>query len=334
MTPVKDRLDAARRRLSRDGRSERKIERPFPGGPYVLAAHARRTCCIQSLAMRCGYPASSIRERIYADWQGQRFGLLLYTASSDAEGTLGGLVLAGPPHRARTSRSRCGPAACARTIRSARSTRRSTRWRAAGCMAPPATAAHSSRRRRARCATTCSTGHSSSQRSPCRTPRSSRLRVGVIESLVALPAHVRDRLARALEAGALRAPYSEVAVQAALGGGLARSDLAAVAAELRALADRDIGGGAVALALRAAASAAAAITRPDLVWSGPPVAGLHARDTRQVYDELVGSATRSLWISTYAYFDGPRAFETLAEPHGRRRRAERRPPAQHPSTTA
>ena len=134
----------------------------------------------------------------------------------------------------------------------------------------------------------------------------------MIESLVALPAHVRERLARALEAGALRAPYSEVAVQAALGGGLARGDLAAVAAALRALADRDIGGVAVALALRAAASAAAAITRPDLVWSGPPVAGLHARDTRQVYDELVGSATRSLWISTYAYFDGPRAFETLA----------------------
>jgi phosphatidylserine/phosphatidylglycerophosphate/cardiolipin synthase-like enzyme len=134
----------------------------------------------------------------------------------------------------------------------------------------------------------------------------------VIEPLVALPAHVRDRLARALEAGALRAPYSDAAVQAALGGGLARGDLAAVAAALRALADRDIGGAAVALALRAAASAAAAITRPDFVWSGPPVAGLHARDTRQVYDELVSSATRSLWISTYAYFDGPRAFETLA----------------------
>jgi phosphatidylserine/phosphatidylglycerophosphate/cardiolipin synthase-like enzyme len=134
----------------------------------------------------------------------------------------------------------------------------------------------------------------------------------VIESLVALPAHVRDRLARALEAGTLRVPYSEVAVQAALGGGLARSDVAVVAAALRGLADRDISGAAVALALRAAASAAA-ITRPDLVWSGPPVAGLHARDTRQVYDELVGSATRSLWISTYAYFDGPRAFETLAD---------------------
>ena len=42
--------------------------------------------------MRCGYPASSIRERIYADGLGQRFGVLLYTGSPDADGTLGGLV--------------------------------------------------------------------------------------------------------------------------------------------------------------------------------------------------------------------------------------------------
>jgi hypothetical protein len=42
--------------------------------------------------MRCGYPASSIRERIYADTAAQQFGILLYTGSPDAEGTLGGLV--------------------------------------------------------------------------------------------------------------------------------------------------------------------------------------------------------------------------------------------------
>jgi hypothetical protein len=42
--------------------------------------------------MRCGYPASSIRERIYADGAGDRYGILLYTGSSDADGTLGGLV--------------------------------------------------------------------------------------------------------------------------------------------------------------------------------------------------------------------------------------------------
>lgn len=48
------------------------------------------------------------------------------------------------------------------------------------------------------------------------------------------------------------------------------------------------------------------------MWSGPEVPGVHARSTRRVYEELIGAAERSLWISTYAFFDGPRAFETLA----------------------
>jgi hypothetical protein len=70
---------------------ERKSDRVFPGGPYVLL-HTLSHILIQSLAMNCGYPASSIRERIYSDIQGERFGILLYTGSPDAEGTLGGLV--------------------------------------------------------------------------------------------------------------------------------------------------------------------------------------------------------------------------------------------------
>jgi len=69
----------------------RNVQRPFPGGPYVLL-HTLSHLLVQSIAMRCGYPASSIRERVYVDYENGRFGLLLYTASSDAEGTLGGLV--------------------------------------------------------------------------------------------------------------------------------------------------------------------------------------------------------------------------------------------------
>jgi hypothetical protein len=69
----------------------RGSQRPFPGGPYVLL-HTLSHLLLQSVAMRCGYPASSIRERIYVDHDDQRFGLMLYTASPDAEGTLGGLV--------------------------------------------------------------------------------------------------------------------------------------------------------------------------------------------------------------------------------------------------
>ena|SRR5207248_211660 len=46
-----------------------------------------------SLALECGYPSSSIRERVYAGDSG--YGILLYTGTSDAEGTMGGLVEAG-----------------------------------------------------------------------------------------------------------------------------------------------------------------------------------------------------------------------------------------------
>ena len=76
--------------------------------------HTLAHLLIQSLSMRCGYPASSIRERIYVDNAGGRFGLMLYTASPDAEGTLGGLVALAEPdslariaHRALTDARGC-----------------------------------------------------------------------------------------------------------------------------------------------------------------------------------------------------------------------------------
>jgi len=87
---VKERLDALASGHQRWAK-EHKSQRPFPGGPYVLL-HSLSHLLIQSLAMRCGYPASSIRERVYADAEAERFGVLLYTGSADAEGTLGGLV--------------------------------------------------------------------------------------------------------------------------------------------------------------------------------------------------------------------------------------------------
>lgn len=70
---------------------ERKSDRPFPGGPYILL-HTLSHLLLQALAMKAGYSASSIRERIYADFESERYGILLFTGSSDAEGTLGGLV--------------------------------------------------------------------------------------------------------------------------------------------------------------------------------------------------------------------------------------------------
>lgn len=70
----------------------RKSAPPFPGGAYILL-HTLAHLLIQSLAMRCGYPASSIRERVYTE--DGRYGILLYTGTPDAEGTLGGLVQQG-----------------------------------------------------------------------------------------------------------------------------------------------------------------------------------------------------------------------------------------------
>ena len=85
---VRDRLDGLARG-HRQWAEKRKAARPFPGGPYVLL-HTLSHLLIQSLSMQCGYPASSLRERIYAEED--RYGLLIYTGSPDAEGTLGGLV--------------------------------------------------------------------------------------------------------------------------------------------------------------------------------------------------------------------------------------------------
>jgi hypothetical protein len=69
-----------------------KSSRKFPGLPYLML-HSFSHMLITAVSLECGYPASSIRERIYAGASG--YGILLYTGSSDSEGTMGGLVEAG-----------------------------------------------------------------------------------------------------------------------------------------------------------------------------------------------------------------------------------------------
>ena len=64
----------------------------FPGLPYIML-HSLSHMLMTSIALDCGYPASSMRERVYAGDGGH--GILIYTGSSDSEGTLGGLVEAG-----------------------------------------------------------------------------------------------------------------------------------------------------------------------------------------------------------------------------------------------
>ncbi len=131
----------------------------------------------------------------------------------------------------------------------------------------------------------------------------------MIDALLDLPAHLRERLACALESGLLHGSSPAAALRSVLGSSEEMEPIVSVLAELKRLA---VGGPAAATWLRSLSKLQASVPRTDLVWSGPEVPRLHARDTRRVYEELLGSAVRSLWVSTYVFFDGPRAFEVLA----------------------
>ena len=131
----------------------------------------------------------------------------------------------------------------------------------------------------------------------------------MIDALLDMPSHLRKRLASALDAGLLATPLSAASLRSVLGSQEGGED---VVGALFALERLGISGPAAAAWIRTAEEVSSRVPRPDLVWSGPDVPGLHARDTRRVYEELLGSAERSVWASTYAFFDGPRAFEVLA----------------------
>jgi len=61
--------------------------------PRVVMAHTLAHLLIRQLSLECGYSSSSLRERIYAG--NDMCGLLIYTASADSDGSLGGLVQQG-----------------------------------------------------------------------------------------------------------------------------------------------------------------------------------------------------------------------------------------------
>ena len=68
---------------------------------FVLI-HTLAHMLINQLSFDCGYGSASLRERIYCDFTDQdkpMHGVLIYTASGDSEGTMGGLVRQGKPGR-------------------------------------------------------------------------------------------------------------------------------------------------------------------------------------------------------------------------------------------
>ncbi|MBK8979629.1 MAG: DUF1998 domain-containing protein [Planctomycetes bacterium] len=74
------------------------VERPIT--PRFLLVHSLAHALIRQLALDCGYSSASLRERLYvAEDDHEMAGLLIYTASSDADGTLGGLSRQARPER-------------------------------------------------------------------------------------------------------------------------------------------------------------------------------------------------------------------------------------------
>ena len=83
--------------LARGALLARGFHNKFPQraffGPGYYMVHSFSHLLMNQIALDCGYPATSLRERIYVDEN--RFGILILTGSPDAAGTLGGLVQAG-----------------------------------------------------------------------------------------------------------------------------------------------------------------------------------------------------------------------------------------------
>ncbi|MFJ1894691.1 DrmB family protein [Streptomyces sp. NPDC088115] len=70
---------------------------PSPATPRFLLLHALAHILINEWSLDGGYPAASLRERLYSDED--MAGVLIYTATSDSAGSLGGVVAQGEPDR-------------------------------------------------------------------------------------------------------------------------------------------------------------------------------------------------------------------------------------------
>lgn len=69
--------------------------------PEYVLIHTFSHILINELSKKCGYGSSALRERLYVSKEGESkmFGVLIYTASGDSEGSLGGLVREASPGR-------------------------------------------------------------------------------------------------------------------------------------------------------------------------------------------------------------------------------------------
>lgn len=72
---------------------------PPPITARFLMIHTFAHALMRQLTLDCGYSSTALRERLYVETDPAMAGVLLYTASTDDDGTLGGLQRQGDPQR-------------------------------------------------------------------------------------------------------------------------------------------------------------------------------------------------------------------------------------------
>ncbi|WP_406402112.1 DUF1998 domain-containing protein [Streptomyces sp. NBC_00879] len=92
-----ERIHSNHLRQLRERATDPKAVPDSPATPRMVLLHTLAHALINEWSLDGGYPAASLRERLYSDED--MAGLLIYTATSDSAGSLGGVVAQGDPER-------------------------------------------------------------------------------------------------------------------------------------------------------------------------------------------------------------------------------------------
>ncbi|MDT7842912.1 DUF1998 domain-containing protein [Streptomyces justiciae] len=90
-----ERMRTAHQRVMEQRAGDPSRVPPSPATPRMVLLHTLAHVLINEWSLEAGYPAAALRERLYA--ADDMAGVLVYTATSDSAGSLGGLVAQGEP---------------------------------------------------------------------------------------------------------------------------------------------------------------------------------------------------------------------------------------------
>ncbi len=99
--PAGTRVRGLRQRHLKMLRNRGDTQPQSPVSPRLVLVHTLAHALINEWSLDCGYPAATLRERLYVSDEMAAF--LLYTATSDSAGSLGGIIAQGLPDRLASS---------------------------------------------------------------------------------------------------------------------------------------------------------------------------------------------------------------------------------------